>query len=190
MPPTVRFTRESVLEAACRLVHRDGPAALNARAVARELGGSTQPIFRLFSGMEELNDAVLQHVSEAFFADMNRKVAASDRPYLAMGLHYVRYALENPELFKLLFMRDRLSNGDYKREMEAYEELYRLLAEHMQITRDQAAAFYARTWVYIHGLAVAIATQYIPCMGEDEMVALLTEACQAAAHQMGLHLSA
>ena len=43
MPPSVRFSREAVLNAAYQLVRREGPNAINARAVARELGGSTQP---------------------------------------------------------------------------------------------------------------------------------------------------
>ena len=60
MPPSVRFSKDAVLNAAYQLVRREGPDALNARAVARELGGSTQPIFRLFSGMEELKQAVVE----------------------------------------------------------------------------------------------------------------------------------
>ena len=52
MPPTVRFTRDAVLHAACQLMRREGMEALNARAIAKELGGSTQPIFRLFTNME------------------------------------------------------------------------------------------------------------------------------------------
>ena len=39
MPPSVRFSREAVLNAAYQLVRREGPSALNARAVAKELGG-------------------------------------------------------------------------------------------------------------------------------------------------------
>lgn len=55
MPPTVRFTRDAVLHAACQLMRREGMEALNARAIAKELGGSTQPIFRLFTNMEDLH---------------------------------------------------------------------------------------------------------------------------------------
>ena len=73
MPPAIRFTRESVLKAAFELVRREGPSALNARAVARELGGSTQPIFRLFSGMDELRFDIIEilageirHIEDAF----------------------------------------------------------------------------------------------------------------------------
>ncbi len=39
MPPTVRFTRDAVLHAACQLMRREGMEALNARAIAKELGG-------------------------------------------------------------------------------------------------------------------------------------------------------
>jgi galactokinase len=39
MPPTIRFTRDAVLNAAYQLIRREGPGALNARAVAKELGG-------------------------------------------------------------------------------------------------------------------------------------------------------
>ena len=54
MPPSVRFSREAVLNAGYQLIRREGPAALNARSVAKELGGSTQPIFRLFTNMDDL----------------------------------------------------------------------------------------------------------------------------------------
>ena len=45
MPPTVRFTRDAVLHAACQLMRREGMEALNARAIAKELGGSASGIF-------------------------------------------------------------------------------------------------------------------------------------------------
>ncbi len=188
MPPIIRFTREAVLEAACHLVRRDGASAINARAVARELGGSTQPIFRLFSGMDELHDAIIQHASDAFYADMQRQMEASDKPYLAMSMHYVTFARKEPEMFKFLFMRDRVSNGCYKREREDYEALYANLSQTLNITRDQAEAFYARTWVFTHGLAVSIATKYMPCLQESEIRTLLLESCLAAAQQLNLTL--
>ena len=188
MPPSVRFSREAVLNAAYQLIRREGPGALNARAVARELGGSTQPIFRIFSGMEELRSAVVQQVSDSFFAEMYRRMDASDEPYLAMGLWYLTYAKHEPELFKLLFMRDRVTDGCYEKEQAAYAALYDRIARSMDITPAEAKALYLRSWIYTHGLAVCIATKYTPCMSEDDMRAALTESCLAAAHQMNLKL--
>ncbi len=54
MPRPQRYDRETILEAAFALVRRSGMEALCARAVARELGCSTQPIFRTFASMDDL----------------------------------------------------------------------------------------------------------------------------------------
>ena len=111
MPPSVRFSREAVLNAAYQLIRREGVAALNARSVAKELGGSTQPIFRLFSGMEELKLAVTEMTLLAWKERLRTRLQTSAFPYLSIGMSFLLFARDEPELFKLLFMRDRDSDG-------------------------------------------------------------------------------
>ena len=53
MAPRNKFTREEMIEAALRVVQKKGSSALTARAIADELGVSTQPIFTCFNTMEE-----------------------------------------------------------------------------------------------------------------------------------------
>ena len=113
MPPTVRFTRDAVLNAACQLVRREGTEALNARAIAKELGGSTQPIFRLFTNMEDLRRELVLYVSRQFQAHAEADMAQSDTPYIQLCTTYLLYGRDEPELFKLLFMRNRVSEGNY-----------------------------------------------------------------------------
>lgn len=189
MPPAVRFSREAVLNAAHQLIRRDGEEALNARSVARELGGSTQPIFRLFSGMDELREAVIKQATDAFHDDMYRQMDASDMPYVAMSLCYLTYAKREPQMFKLLFMRDRVTTGCYKKEQETYAALYARIASSMQITVEQAAEIYARSWFFVHGLAVSIATKYIPCMSTEEMIKAVKESYNAAASQLNITIA-
>ena len=52
MPPTVRFTRDAVLHAACQLMRREGMEALNARAIAKELSrfSACSPTWRICTG--------------------------------------------------------------------------------------------------------------------------------------------
>lgn len=188
MPPVIRFTKEAVLNAAYQLLRREGAAALNARAVARELGGSTQPIFRAYASMEELGQAVRQQANDLFFTQLHQKMAESPTPFLAMCLYYLTYAHQEPELFKFLFMCDRISDGSYEREQSAYQALYRLIADSMGVTLAQAEALYARVWTFTHGLAVAMVTKYIPPMSDEALTAYLTEACQAAANSLGVTL--
>ena len=82
MPPTVRFTRDAVLHAACQLMRREGMEALNARAIAKELGGSTQPIFRLFTNMEDLHRELILYVARQFQAHAEAEMAQSASPYI------------------------------------------------------------------------------------------------------------
>lgn len=186
MPPSVRFSREAVLNAAYQLIRREGLVALNARAVARELGGSTQPIFRLFSGMDELKQAVTELALSTWKAHLSQRVQASTFPYLTIGMSFLLFARDEPELFKLLFMRDRVSDGsctDYNLSWGIP-----LIENIVKVDMDTARKLYERNWLYCYGLAVTIATKYFPCMSECEMRQLLVESLQGAALQLNVQL--
>lgn len=186
MPPSVRFSREAVLNAAYQLVRREGTGALNARAVARELGGSTQPIFRLFSGMEELRQAVIELALETWKSNLHVRLQESTFPYLTIGMAYLLFARDEPELFKLLFMRDRVSDGSCT-EYDVHWGIP-LIENTIQVDVDTARKLYERNWLFCHGLAVSIATKYIPCMTECRMRTLLVESMQASAQHLGVEL--
>ncbi len=186
MPPSVRFSRDAVLNAAYQLVRREGPDALNARAVARELGGSTQPIFRLFSGMDELRQAVIELALQTWKDSLHARIQTSAFPYLSIGMGILLFARDEPELFKLLFMRDRVSDGsctDYNMNWGIP-----LIENSVKVDVETASKLYQRNWFYCYGLAVAIATKYIPCISECEMRTLLVESLQGAAMQLGVEL--
>ena len=187
MPPVVRFTREAVLDAACRLVRREGPSALNARAVAKELGGSTQPIFRLFSGMEELRSEVIRITDKKLCEHMTRNADNSPNPYISVCMTYLRFSRDEPQLFKLLFMRDRVSEGDIGREYK-HDWGFPVIEASFGVDRETAIKLYERTFFYTHGLAVCFATKYLPCMSEERMETLLTDELYAAAAQLGVRL--
>ena len=186
MPPSVRFSREAVLNAAYQLVRREGPAALNARAVAREVGGSTQPIFRLFSSMDELHQAVIELALNTWKLDIRQRLQNSPVPYLTIAMSYLLFARDEPQLFKLLFMRDRVSDGS----CTAYDIDWGvpLLKDSINVDTDMARKLYNRNWYFCHGLAVAIATKYIPSPPEELMRDMLLESLRAAAKQYDVEL--
>ena len=186
MPPTIRFSREAVLNAAYQLIRREGVEALNARSVARELGGSTQPIFRLFSGMEELRQAVIALTLSTWKSALCQRLQTSRFPYLTIGMAYLLFARDEPELFKLLFMRDRVNDGsctDYNMDFGIS-----LIENTVKVDVETARKLYERNWLYCHGLAVTIATKYIPCMSECQMRQMLVESLQGAAMQLNVTL--
>lgn len=185
MPPTVRFTRDAVLNAACQLMRREGMEALNARAIAKELGGSTQPIFRLFTNMEDLHRELILYVTRQFQAHAEADMAQSDSPYIQLCTTYLLYGRDEPELFKLLFMRDRISEGQYS-DQTNFDLVFNILKKETPLDDETALRFFERTWLFIHGLAVCIATKYIPCQDERYLISMVKEAYNAAVKMMNL----
>jgi len=185
MPPTVRFTRDAVLHAACQLMRREGMEALNARAIAKELGGSTQPIFRLFTNMEDLHRELILYVARQFQAHAEADMAQSDSPYIQLCTTYLLYGRDEPELFKLLFMRDRVSEGQYS-DQTNFDLVFNIIKKETPLDDETALRFYERTWLFIHGLAVCIATKYIPCQDERYLISMVKEAYNAAVKMMNL----
>lgn len=185
MPPTVRFTRDAVLHAACQLMRREGMEALNARAIAKELGGSTQPIFRLFTNMEDLHRELILYVARQFQAHAEADMAQSDSPYIQLCTTYLLYGRDEPELFKLLFMRDRVSEGQYS-DQTNFDLVFHIIKKETPLDDETALRFFERTWLFIHGLAVCIATKYIPCQDERYLISMVKEAYNAAVKMMNL----
>lgn len=185
MPPTVRFTRDAVLHAACQLMRREGMEALNARAIAKELGGSTQPIFRLFTNMEDLHRELILYVARQFQAHAEADMAQSDSPYIQLCTTYLLYGRDEPELFKLLFMRDRISEGQYS-DQTNFDLVFNIIKKETSLDDETALRFFERTWLFIHGLAVCIATKYIPCQDERYLISMVKEAYNAAVKMMNL----
>lgn len=185
MPPTVRFTRDAVLHAACQLMRREGMEALNARAIAKELGGSTQPIFRLFTNMEDLHRELILYVARQFQAHAEADMAQSDSPYIQLCTTYLLYGRDEPELFKLLFMRDRVSEGEYS-DQANFDLVFNIIKKETPLDDETALRFFERTWLFIHGLAVCIATKYIPCQDERYLISMVKEAYNAAVKMMNL----
>jgi AcrR family transcriptional regulator len=98
-------TRERLLEAAIRVLAASGPEALQARKVAAEIGASTMAVYTHFGGMPELTEAIMREG----FRRLDARLAAVETTedpmadLFALGLAYRAYALDNPQLYRLMF---------------------------------------------------------------------------------------
>jgi AcrR family transcriptional regulator len=98
-------TRGRLVAAALVVLERDGPAAIQARTLAGEIGASTMAVYTHFGGMPKLIAAMMRE-GLVRFAEHTRAVPHTDDPMadlLAGGLAYGEFALQNPQLYRLLF---------------------------------------------------------------------------------------
>ncbi|MBR6554561.1 MAG: WHG domain-containing protein [Clostridia bacterium] len=184
MAPKVKVTKEEILASAVELVRRGGGQSLNARNIAAALNCSTQPIFSNFSSMEELRYAVLVQVDELYRGYLKaERESGNYPPYKAGGMAYIRFAKEEKELFKLLFMCDRGDEALYAGagldgEMEA------LVQNQTGLDEQEARLFHLEAWAYVHGIATMFATGFLNL--EWELVSrMLTDFYQGLRKQKG-----
>ena len=91
MAPRNKFTREEMVEAAVRVVREKGIDALTAKALASELGVSTQPVFTCFHTIEEAKRDV-RTAAERVYDSYVEEGLRMDIPFLGVGLQYIRLA--------------------------------------------------------------------------------------------------
>lgn len=161
MPPACRFTREQIVAAALAITRERGFDAVTARAIADTLHSSSKVIFSAFSGMDDLLAATIDAADaqyRAYSADFVRDSA--DPPYKAVGTAYIRFARNEPNLFHLLYMRDR-RREDHSGDAENIAVLVDFLMAKLHITREDATLLHIEMWAYVHGIAVLCARHYL-----------------------------
>lgn len=160
MPPKVRITREDIIKASIKIVRNMGAESLNARTVALLLGCSTQPIFSNFSSMDELRLAVVEGADLLCREYMKREAESGKFPvYKATGMAYIRFAKEEKELFKLLYMRDRTGEESYG--VGITGEVEEMVKENTGLDGERARLFHFEIWAFVHGIATMFATDFL-----------------------------
>ena len=127
--------------------------------------------------MEAVQRAVFTAAEEEYAAFLREDMAAGKYPpYKASGMAYIRFARQERELFKLLFMRDR-SGEVITEDQESIAPLIALIRKNLGISEEEAYRFHLEMWVYVHGIATMIATGYLN-WDEDFVSKVLSDAYQ------------
>jgi AcrR family transcriptional regulator len=160
--------RDALLEAAERVLEREGLAGLTLRAVAREAGVSHAAPTHHFGDLAGLLSELAAIGFQQFNAAMAKAGSAADgspETGMARAKAYVDYAQAHPGLYGLMFRTERL---DMKRPAldqaasASFSELVGAVgaSRHEQISEqamslDQAAAI-ARAWCLVHGFTMLL----------------------------------
>ena len=172
MAPKNKFTKEEMAEAALRVVRTKGIGCLTAKTIADELGTSTRPIFTAFGSMEEVRQAVyaaaLRVYDSCTAAGLKEEI-----PFLGVGKSYVRFAREEPELYRLLFLT-RAPGYSAMKSMRHLQALVRPTVMRIyHITAEEADVYFRDLWLAAHSLSTLIVTGDCP-YSDQEIGQILT----------------
>ena len=163
MAPKNKFTKEEMVAAALQVVRTKGIEGLTAKTMADALGTSTQPIFTAFGSM----DIVRQEVCAAAVRVYDRYTNAGLQekiPFFGVGMQYIRFAREEPELYRLLFLTRVQGQGwSAMQSMKHLQTLVRpTLMDIYKITAEEADRYFRDLWLAVYGLAALIVTGSCP----------------------------
>ena len=165
MPPKVRITKEDIVGAAISIVRERGAEALNARSVAAALNCSTQPVFSNYATMEELQKATMYGAYRIYLDFIKTEVESGKYPqYKAFGMAYIRFAREERELFRLLFMCDR--NGRELIPTSDFDASVEMIMKANGVSKETATLMHLEMWTCVHGIGTMLATSYLDLDGE------------------------
>lgn len=175
MPPKFKFQRDEIITAALDITRESGISALTARALAARLGCSVKPVFSLFKNMGEVQREVLAAADRLYQSYLREDMSKGKYPpYKASGMAYIRFAKEEKELFKLLFMRDR-SQESITEDRESVRPLLELIQANLGVDEGEAFLIHLELWIMGHGIATMAATSYLD-WDEEFISRVLTDA--------------
>ena len=174
--------RAALLAEAALMIDEGGTSSVTMRAIGRRLGVSRSALYRHFAD----KSALLVAVAAAGFDRLRDRLEAVDAGALGAGIErlrqvgeeYVRFALENPGHYRLMYGKEAVTREDRPELREAanalFDELVRIVETHQRSgaieRRDPHLQAYV-AWGAVHGLAsLLIEGQILTAVDVDGLI--------------------
>ena len=158
MPPKTRITKDMIINAAIEITKQSGYESINARTVSEQLHCSTQPVMYHFSTIDAMKRAAYAQVDH-LHSEYLMTIPPGQDPALGIGLNYIRFAVEEPQLFRFLFQSGYAEENSLL-EMIDSEELTPVLAamqESAGFSMKKTKQVFLTVALFAHGYASIIA---------------------------------
>jgi AcrR family transcriptional regulator len=183
MPPTTKYSRETIIEVAFEIAKEEGLSGISTRAVAKRLGCSVAPIYQNFAAVDELIAAVVERVSA-----MSGELLAAQtgpHPFENIGKASLAFARDYPALFREM----ALEPNDYMAPHERIEDaMVGVMAGDPELagwTDSARRRLFLKMRVFQLGLSAMVANGHLPSwMDEKAAEQLLLETGEEIAAAM------
>jgi AcrR family transcriptional regulator len=156
--------REALIAAASKQIEQIGFEALSLRDLAASLDVSRAAPYRHFADRRELLAAIaadgFKHLESAALTAMARQATASSRLAAGAGA-YLAFAARRPQLFRLMFVSDLLTQADPRdpsliQVANSFHQRFEALIAETCASRDQKTIKAAALtfWSILHGFAL------------------------------------
>jgi len=159
MSAKAKVTKEMIIDAAFSVARETGADNINARTVSERLNCSTQPVMYHFATIEELKRTVYIK-ADGYHSEYLMNIKDPQRgAMLGIGMNYIRFAIEEPNLFRFLFQSDFFCGSTLLELIDAEELAPVLMAMQgaLKIDMEQTKKVFLTVFMFAHGYASIIA---------------------------------
>lgn len=177
MPPIIKVQRDDIINKAFEVLKTEGIDSINARYLAKKLNCSVQPIFSNFKNMDDLKLCILKKAEEYFYDFIASLFDDSIPKYKQVGINYIKFAKEEPILFKILFLdKNNLDKTLLESETESFKMIKSFISSSTKI--EDVNDFHFQMWIFTHGLACLLASNNYN-LSDDDISNLLSKQFKA-----------
>jgi AcrR family transcriptional regulator len=171
--------------AALDLARRGGPEAVVLREAARQVGVSPTAAYRHFAGHDALIDTIKHLCQTELVGRMEAELAAGTpepdpgqeaiRRLRALGVGYLRFAREEPGLFRTAFCRSDARPGDQWTDMLTAPGFVALtttlddMVSYGVLDAERRAGAEMVAWSTVHGLAMLLLDGPLGALPSDDL---------------------
>ena len=152
------------------IIRERGKDSLTARALGNKLGSSSCPIFTAFKNMEEVQQSVIE-TAKAVYKEYVDKGLTEVPAFRGVGTQYILFAMNEPNLFQLLFMTEQTSVSNLEGVLlmidENYDKILASIVNGYGIESNVAERLYRHLWIYTHGIATLCVTKMCRFTSEE-----------------------
>ncbi|MBR5127016.1 MAG: TetR/AcrR family transcriptional regulator [Roseburia sp.] len=182
MSRKTQISKDVILEAAFRMLLRDGYAAINITSLAKEIGCSTQPIAWHFGNMEGLRTELLEYCL-VFLKDRFTVQGEGVAGILeGIAFRYVELAFDYPNLYKYLYMSEqdgqKMAAIAQSLRAENHDKVILMLEKEHGISADIAEKYLLNVQLYVHGIA-SFAVSKISFPSKEVVMQMIHDASEA-----------
>lgn len=161
--PKAKITKDMIIDAAFELARTAGAENVNARTVSEKLGCSTQPVMYHFTRIESMKQAVYDRADwyhTKYLMDMGD---GQEDVMLSIGLNYIRFAIEEPNLFRLLFQSGYAVENSLLEmiDSQALVPVLSAMQGAMGLDEKRTKEVFLTLALFVHGYASIIANNHL-----------------------------
>ncbi|MBP3576662.1 MAG: TetR/AcrR family transcriptional regulator [Lachnospiraceae bacterium] len=164
MARKTQISKEIILDAAFRMLVMEGYASINIKALAKEIGCSTQPIAWHFGSMEGLKTELLDYCVRflgRIFCGIKSEHVSEQLEDIAYG--YITLAFDYPNLYRYFYMSDvdgrKMNELTTHLRADNYEKAIGMLQKEYEVSAEDALKHMIDLQMYVHGVASYVVTQ-------------------------------